>query len=132
MQKCSNPASVTLDSMEGKRRLDTDDIVAEAMQEEEGRKRLKRSVAPMQQGPRRSPHIVKLMSRPLRMLTPMRPAVKASKGLTLSEVEAAEGGTVKEGLSDTSQHKRGLQRKRKAKGAGVIPFSSAMFQFTGS
>ena len=36
--------------MEGKRKLDTDDIVAKAMQEEEGRKRLKKIVPPAQQG----------------------------------------------------------------------------------
>lgn len=37
--------------MDGKRKtLDTDDIVAKAMQEEEGRKRLKRNVPPAQQG----------------------------------------------------------------------------------
>ena len=43
---------------------------------------------------------------------------KANKGLTLSEVEATEGGTVKESLVTSAQHKRALQRKRKAKNAG--------------
>ena len=43
---------------------------------------------------------------------------KANKGLTLSEVEVTEGGTVKEGLVTAAQHKRALQRKRKAKNAG--------------
>ena len=42
----------------------------------------------------------------------------SKKGLTLSEVEAAEGGTVKEGLVTAAQHKRALQRKRKGKNAG--------------
>lgn len=36
--------------MDGKRKLDTDDIVAKAMQEEEGRKRLKKNIPPAQQG----------------------------------------------------------------------------------
>lgn len=34
--------------MDGKRKLDTDDIVAKAMEEEEGRKRLKKTGAPAQ------------------------------------------------------------------------------------
>ena len=42
----------------------------------------------------------------------------SKKGLTLSEVESAEGGTVKEGLVTAAQHKRALQRKRKGKNAG--------------
>ena len=45
-------------------------------------------------------------------------AGNAKKGLTLSEVEAAEGGAVKEGLVTAAQHKRALQRKRKGKNAG--------------
>lgn len=40
--------SVDVSSMDGKRKLDTDDIVAKAMEEEEGRKRLKKTVAPAQ------------------------------------------------------------------------------------
>ena len=36
--------------MDGKRKLDTDDIVAKAMREEEGRKRLKKTVPAARQG----------------------------------------------------------------------------------
>ncbi len=42
----------------------------------------------------------------------------SKKALKLSEVEAAEGGTVKEGLVTAAQHKRALQRRRKGKNAG--------------
>ncbi|KAL3136915.1 hypothetical protein ABBQ32_006522 [Trebouxia sp. C0010 RCD-2024] len=76
--------------MDGKRKLDTDDIVAKAMEEEEGRKRLKKTGAPAQG--------------------------KANKELR-SEADATEGGTVKEDLVTSAQHTRALQRKRKAKNA---------------
>ncbi|KAL0033088.1 hypothetical protein WJX79_002251 [Trebouxia sp. C0005] len=79
--------------MDGKRKLDTNAIVATAMEEEEGRKKQKRGTVSWQQG-------------------------TAKKGLTLSDVEAAEGGIVKEGLVTAAQHKRALQRKRKGKNAG--------------
>ena len=53
--------------MDGKRKLDTDDIVAKAMQEEEGRKRLKKTVPPAQQGADKRSYIALL-----------RPAVNVS------------------------------------------------------
>ena len=43
-------AAPDLNRMDGKRKLDTDNIVAKAMQEEEGRKRLKKTFPPAQQG----------------------------------------------------------------------------------
>ena len=43
-------AIVGASSMDGKRKLATDDIVAQAMEEEEGRKRLKKNAVPVQQG----------------------------------------------------------------------------------
>ena len=45
-------------------------------------------------------------------------AGKPNKGLTLSEVEVADGGAVKESLVKVAQHNRALQRKRKGKNAG--------------
>ncbi len=105
--------------MDGKRKLDTDAIVATAMKEEEGRKKQKKGTAPGQQGKTISV-LYRLHSCPSIVAQSMQStnAGNAKKGLTLSEVEAAEGGTVKEGLVTAAQHKRALQRKRKGKNAG--------------
>ena len=48
MQLLRSTAVQIVSGMDGKRKLDTDDIVAKAMEEEEGRKRLKKTVAPAQ------------------------------------------------------------------------------------
>lgn len=38
------------------------------------------------------------------------------KGLTLHELEAAEGGVIKESIAGTAHQKRSQQRQRKGKG----------------
>lgn len=50
MQVVQKSALVVAISMDGKRKLATDDIIAQAMEEEEGRKRLKKNAIPAQQG----------------------------------------------------------------------------------
>ena len=105
--------------MEGKRKLDTDDIVAKAMQEEEGRKRTKKHAAPPLQGAQLAGcRMIAAARRRCCIYCILRCAGKGNKGLSLSEVEAADGGVVKEGLVTTAQHKRALQRKRKTRDAG--------------
>lgn len=53
------------------------------------------------------------------LLVGLLPLGKADKELrSLSEADGTEGGIVKEDLVTSAQHKRALQRKRKAKSAG--------------
>ena len=109
--------------MDNKRKLENEAIVAQALEEEEGRKRLKkanRSADGQQSAVAccRKCDIEQLCS----FARTSHSCTGAKKGLSLHEVEAAEGGVVKESLAGVAHQKRSLQRQRKGKGkaAGQI------------